>query len=572
MMENLMRLDAIETLINDKGFASVNELSDSFSVSKVTIRRDLRRLEDENRVRRTFGGAVALHISDDEIHASTPLNRHISEDIDALILATPVPDEQHDGFISSIQQYQIPIVSESIELEESSVTVALDNYQAAYDLGLRTGYFAQTYLERISLLDLTHFRHTTRRSAGFVVGLEDVFPDVELVVSLNAEASFDISYQLTRDALEAYPEINMIFAVNDTSAAGAYKACLDMNISPDMMTIVTFGLEGNTMKSLLHEGTYFKIGLAMFPEIVAWYCLQSCIHLHQDKEIPKRYATPYAILSSNELQRYYRRDDVGNWTIRWDNTIEDFDLSDNPANLNQYQFDELPNTVGFIKLFFEHEWYQNITGALLDYCRQLGIELRVIDADQTLRLDKVNRALSVARQAYDLINDGDVIFLSGGEINEHLAQEIVRNHRTAITVIMNSIAIFNILSQLPQFDIILTGGVFNPRKRTLIGAIAEDNLRDIRVDKAFIAVAGMSFNFGFSHDDAAEVTFYRTLLQIARKKIVLVNASRIGLDAVAQIGALDAIDTLVTDDGLSASTRIAIRQKNVEIIIASDLS
>lgn len=565
-----MRLDAIEAQINTKGFASVNELSKTFGVSKVTIRRDLQRLENSNRVKRTFGGAVTLQES--ETVLSIPLDKHISDEIDVLISATPIPSEQRDAFLKSVQKYDIPIVSESVELDEAHVTIALENYQAAYELGQRAGEYVHDRLERVALLDLTHLRGTTQRSAGFLDGLKHTFGALELVVSLNGEGDFDTSYHLTCDALEAHPQLNMIFAVNDTSAAGAHQACIDLNIAPDKMTIVSFGLEGDTMKSLLLENTYCKIGLAMFPEIVAWYCLHSCIQLHGNEALPAHIHPPYAVLFADELQRYYRQDKAGRWHFQWNNAIADFDLADDPSNLDPQAFGALPATVGFIELYFEHEWYQNITQAIQRYCKQLGIELRIIDADQNLRHDISHRAMSIAKQAYACIDDDDVILLSSGIINEYLAREILAHKRTTITVVINSTALLALLGELPQLNLIVLGGILNAQTKTLIGSMAEDHLKRLRVDKCFVAAAGLSFDFGLSHDEAREVTLYQTMLHVTRQTIVLAHSNRIGQDAIAQIAELEAIDTLVTDDGLSASTRIALREQQVEILIAHDLS
>lgn len=54
------RLERIYTFINDKGFVTINELLDMFDVSKPTVMRDLAKLEKENRIVRSHGGAMSL--------------------------------------------------------------------------------------------------------------------------------------------------------------------------------------------------------------------------------------------------------------------------------------------------------------------------------------------------------------------------------------------------------------------------------------------------------------------------------------------------------------------------------
>jgi DeoR/GlpR family transcriptional regulator of sugar metabolism len=53
------RLDQITVLIQDRGRVSVADLSEQFGVSAVTIRNDLATLEQQGRLVRTHGGAVA---------------------------------------------------------------------------------------------------------------------------------------------------------------------------------------------------------------------------------------------------------------------------------------------------------------------------------------------------------------------------------------------------------------------------------------------------------------------------------------------------------------------------------
>ncbi|MFC5404119.1 DeoR/GlpR family DNA-binding transcription regulator [Cohnella soli] len=54
----LQRKQALLNYLSQRGAATMKELSDHFGVSEMTVRRDLRTLELENRVQRSHGGAV----------------------------------------------------------------------------------------------------------------------------------------------------------------------------------------------------------------------------------------------------------------------------------------------------------------------------------------------------------------------------------------------------------------------------------------------------------------------------------------------------------------------------------
>ncbi|RKP48954.1 DeoR/GlpR transcriptional regulator [Cohnella endophytica] len=56
----LQRKQMLLNYLAQRGAATMKELSDHFGVSEMTVRRDLREMEQENRVRRSHGGAVYL--------------------------------------------------------------------------------------------------------------------------------------------------------------------------------------------------------------------------------------------------------------------------------------------------------------------------------------------------------------------------------------------------------------------------------------------------------------------------------------------------------------------------------
>ena len=154
-------------------------------------------------------------------------------------------------------------------------------------MGIWAGEYSIEYFSRKAVvLDLGYpFPNTEERSRGFINGLTEVIPEISSVTSLNAQSSFDMAYQLTRDALEVNADINIIFAINDTHAWGAIQACENLQIDPADIIVISFGLEGNTIKNALFENNYCKASLAMFPEIVGQTCIDAAILAFQGENI-----------------------------------------------------------------------------------------------------------------------------------------------------------------------------------------------------------------------------------------------------------------------------------------------
>lgn len=62
------RHQKIVELVNLRSSVRVTELSELFSVTEETIRRDLEKLEKENKLKRSHGGAVSVQTEEPEVH------------------------------------------------------------------------------------------------------------------------------------------------------------------------------------------------------------------------------------------------------------------------------------------------------------------------------------------------------------------------------------------------------------------------------------------------------------------------------------------------------------------------
>jgi DeoR/GlpR family transcriptional regulator of sugar metabolism len=533
------RLDRIVTLVETHGYVSIQELSDLFAVSEVTVRRDLKRLQAENRLRRTPGGATswATKVPDEPDGlglTSQALNASTLDQVDVLILASGESDP--DGMLlDPVVKRNIPIVAEAVQMP-----------------GMKT-------------LDLTYDMHNTQqRSQGFVDGLKEVVPACEICLSANSQAQFQTAYQLTTDALSIYPHINIIFAINDITAQGASQACVDLRIDPSGMLILPFGLEGDTMKDALMARGYCKAGLAMFPEIVGRECIDAAIAAYTRDTMAASIETPYALITPDTLQDFYTRTSHG-WRINRDAVREnlgyDFER-ESPPDLSE----EIPERVRFVIPFGGHEWYKNVAAAMQVRAGELGIALEIISTSQTLREELILRRRAIARIAAQQVQPQDVIILDDGEITTFLAEELIP--RTDITVITNSLPIFERLRQKSGLTLILIGGLYGPTGTAFTGPIAAAGFNGLCADKLFLSVEGISLGFGLSHGRLEEVPVKQAMLQSAQEIILLADHTKFRHPAIAHVAPITRAEKLITDNALPASVRLELMKMGIEIILA----
>lgn len=571
------RLEQIVRLVNEQGYVSVADLSRQLGVSEMTVRRDLAQLDDEKRVQRTYGGAAprqgnGLHTAALEAEASeagTAVRKAGSLFVDQVdvLIATSVNPYYDKLLLDRVVKKGVPIIAESLAMPNQSTVVAVNNYQAGLDLGRAAGeYLTHNGFERAQILDLTFTLANTRhRSQGFIDGLTQTFTACEVVLSINAQSRAAIAYRITYDALAVHPGINVIFAINDSTAAGAMRACAEIGLDPAKIVLVTFGLEGETMRTALSENSYCKLGLAMFPEIVSLACIDAALAACHGDELPEQYITPHVVLTARTLPEYYVKT-IDGWHLNWDAVNAHLQL---PARLQGGPclngIETFPR-IGFIVPFSSHEWYQELTRRLKEYAGRCGAGLYIIDAEQNVQDEVELRRRAIARQAADLVENGDVILVDGGPIAAYFAEEL--RGRRDITVITNSMEVMSTLNPSPGITLISTGGALRYSSQMMVGPTAESALKELRADKLFLTAGGISLNFGLSHTNISEVTMKQAMIRSARQVILAADHTAFTTESIIQVAPLSVVSVLITDDALPPEIRLSLAKLGIRLLLA----
>jgi DeoR/GlpR family transcriptional regulator of sugar metabolism len=145
----------------------------------------------------------------------------------------------------------------------------------------------------------------------------------------------------------------------------------------------------------------------------------------------------------------------------------------------------------------------------------------------------------------------------------------VLTQKENITVITNSITVFEVLRDCPKITLISTGGLLRHASETFIGPTAEAVLRELRADKLFLAVTGISIDFGLSHTNLAEVSLKQAMIRAAREVILLADHTKFGQESVIQVASANVINKLITDNALPASIRLELSKLGIEVILAA---
>lgn len=155
----------------------------------------------------------------------------------------------------------------------------------------------------------------------------------------------------------------------------------------------------------------------------------------------------------------------------------------------------------------------------------------------------------IAALAATLIRHGETIFLDAGTNAALLAVEV---RDMELRVVTNSVQVVNTLVDQPGISLMMVGGAYRHEAGSFIGRWAEENLRRVQLDHAFIGTTGIAWEGRFSCRNTIEAQTKRAALKAARSRIIMGDASKLGVHAFEVFAELEDVSALVTDAPFSA--------------------
>lgn len=168
--------------------------------------------------------------------------------------------------------------------------------------------------------------------------------------------------------------------------------------------------------------------------------------------------------------------------------------------------------------------------------------------------------------AASLISDGETIALGAGTTTTQLARCI--RHRKGITILTNAINIAMELSHLPEITVAMTGGTLSGAWFALVGDVAQRNVGEMFIDKAFIGVDGVHAEHGMTTNYPDQAAIHRAMLRQARQRIVLADHRKIGNVGRSVIWPTNDIDKLIVDKSAPDEAIALFTAKDIVVLRA----
>lgn len=173
--------------------------------------------------------------------------------------------------------------------------------------------------------------------------------------------------------------------------------------------------------------------------------------------------------------------------------------------------------------------------------------------------DKKNK---IAQKAIEYIRPTDSIYIDGGSTTHAIARLLA--HMTRLTIITNSLRVATTLSSGGP-RIVLIGGDYRRVSQSFVGALTGPQLDKFFVDTAFMGTTGVSIDGDLSTTDASEAFTKKIAITRAKRKILLVDSTKIGANSFALFGNVKDFDVVITNKNASGTVINKLKKLQVKM-------
>lgn len=175
---------------------------------------------------------------------------------------------------------------------------------------------------------------------------------------------------------------------------------------------------------------------------------------------------------------------------------------------------------------------------------------------------------AVGRCAAELVKPGQMIMVDTGTTALEVARHFPRD--ASITVVTTSLGVAQELYR-SSLNVLLLGGFLRHEFPSVYGPMTEKLLSEMRVDTLFIGCDGAFSDDGFYSNDLHVSSLEQTMTRIANQVVVVTESAKFGRRAFSRYAAVEEVDIVITDSGLSTEDKRNLAERDVTTIIADRL-
>jgi DeoR/GlpR family transcriptional regulator of sugar metabolism len=181
----------------------------------------------------------------------------------------------------------------------------------------------------------------------------------------------------------------------------------------------------------------------------------------------------------------------------------------------------------------------------------------VIEVERAAAKDRIGHAAAA------LVQDEQTIMIDIGTTTLAFARHL---HGRPLTVITSSLAIVQELLPDPEIELVVLGGIVRRNYRSMVGMLAEDALRQVNADIAFLGTSGIRRrDLAVMDTTMAETPIKRGMITAAQRTVLLADAAKFSMSGTVRVCDVNDLDAIVTD---ASEDEPAMAALTVEVVRA----
>lgn len=169
--------------------------------------------------------------------------------------------------------------------------------------------------------------------------------------------------------------------------------------------------------------------------------------------------------------------------------------------------------------------------------------------------------VKIGQEASRLVADGETVILDSGSTSFELIPHLKKLHD--LTVITYDLMIAVELSTNSDVTVVVAGGTVRNNLYSTRGSIALEVLRHLHVNKAFLTADAVDLERGVTNATVEGVPIKQAIVAAGDQVILLADSSKFDRCSLADVCGIEAIDAIVTDNGLPPQTIEGLRGRNI---------
>lgn len=172
----------------------------------------------------------------------------------------------------------------------------------------------------------------------------------------------------------------------------------------------------------------------------------------------------------------------------------------------------------------------------------------------------------LGESARRLMEECNSVFLDAGTTTRAVVPFI--RDLSGVNLITNDVSIAADLVSAKGLNITVTGGQMRPDFYVLRGYVAEDMIRNMHIDTAFVGFDAVAVDKGCYITNTDEVALKRCVISVAKRVVALCDQSKFNNSALCSVCPVTDIDIFITNKEVDREKTAVLEQQGVEVIYA----